>query len=305
MVEEQRFKDIYEADLAYLRGDFERTLACYRKIGNDDAARLRACPLAIAAAISLGDYQTYSEIDATLKRINQTNTDKQVKAIAECTLATVAVSVVTPQLAPDWLKNGDLSNIPPIVRLDVIYLRIKYFQRIGQFETMLAVAQTAISLCISDVGIKWHDVYIHLMCAIACHALERKEEARHWLVLAMQRALPHHFITPFTENVTALGGLIEQCLQQEFPNYYNVVIDQWKRTWKNRVSFHNQFTKKNITLILSLQEYHLATLVAQRIPYTKIAKQYHISVGRLKNIMQDVYAKLFITNRNELAKYIL
>jgi DNA-binding CsgD family transcriptional regulator len=121
----------------------------------------------------------------------------------------------------------------------------------------------------------------------------------------MHRALPHGFITPFAENVTALGGLMEKCLEQEYPDCYNAVLDQWKSTWKNRVTFHNQFTKNNITLILSLQEYHVAVLVAQRVPYTKIAKQYHISVGRLKSIMQNVYAKLFITNRNQLAKYIL
>lgn len=208
-------------------------------------------------------------------------------------------------MAPDWLKRGDLSSIPPEGRLDVIYLRVKYFQRIGQFDTMLAVAQTALSLCVPKRGIKWHDIYLHLMCAIACHALERKDEARHWLVLTMRRALSHGFTTPFAQNVTALGGLMEQCLEEEFPGYYNAVLDQWKNTWKNRVTFHNQFTKSNITLILTLQEYHLALLVAQRIPYTKIAEQYHISVGRLKNIMQVVYAKLFITNRNELAKYIL
>ena len=305
MLEEERLRRIRQADLAYLRGDFAQTIAYYRKIGHDDAVRIRACPLAIASAISLGDYHAYTEIETSLKRVIQTNTDKQVKAVADCTLATISISVIAPHTAPEWLKNGDLQTLPSMVRLDVIYLRAKYFQRTGQFEIMLAVSQTALSLCISEQGIKWHDIYLHLMCAIACHSLERREEARHWLVLAMHRALPHGFITPFAENVTALGGLMEKCLEEEYPDYYHTVIDQWKNTWKNRVTFHNQFTKNNITLILTLQEYHVAVLVAKRVPYTKIAKQYHISVGRLKNIMQNVYAKLFITNRNQLAKYIL
>ena len=58
-------------------------------------------------------------------------------------------------------------------------------------------------------------------------------------------------------------------------------------------------------MILPLRELHLATLVARRVPYTQIAKQYGISVGRLKNIMLEIYEKLFISGRDELAKYVL
>ena len=56
---------------------------------------------------------------------------------------------------------------------------------------------------------------------------------------------------------------------------------------------------------LSLREFELATLVARRVPYAKIAKQYCVSVGRLKNIVQEIYGKLFVSGRDELSKYIL
>jgi len=56
--------------------------------------------------------------------------------------------------------------------------------------------------------------------------------------------------------------------------------------------------------MLSLREYHIAMLVARRVPYAKIAKQYGISVGRLKNIILEIYEKLFISGRDELVKYV-
>jgi DNA-binding CsgD family transcriptional regulator len=56
--------------------------------------------------------------------------------------------------------------------------------------------------------------------------------------------------------------------------------------------------------MLTLREYHIALMVAHRVPYVKIAKQYHISVGRLKNIMLEVYGKLLISGRDELLKYV-
>lgn len=303
IMDENRLRLVYEAELAYLRGDFARTMACFHQTGQDDLLRLRVCPAAIASAISLGDYHTYTEIEAYLKNCVKTGGD--IAALAELSLATVAVSCIAPNMAPGWLKAGDLSALPPPIRPIALYLRAKYFNCTGQFEAMLTVAETALSLCASQQGVTHPDIYLRLMCAIACRCMERQDEARQWLLAAMRIALPHGFITPFSEIVTALGGLLEQCLEREFPDYRDAVLGQWKRTWKNWITFHNRFTKDNITLILSLRQYHIAVLVAQHVPYAKIAKQQCISVGRLKNIMLEIYQMLFISSREELAKYVL
>lgn len=304
-VNEDRMRLQYEGEIAYLRGDFMTTMTCFQGTREDDAARLRACPVAIAAAISLGDYPAYTYIDTYLKQCVKIHKDSSVAAIAELALATAAVSIIAPKMAPDWLKEGDLSVLPSQARPNALYLRVKYFQCLHKYDTMLAVAQTALTLSTQPRGFTMTDIYLRVSCAVACHCLEYDNEARRWLLEAMRLALPHGFITPFAEVVTSLGGLIEQCLEQEFPAFHEAVLEQWKRTWKNWITFHNQFTKDNITLMLSLREYHLALLVAHHVPYAKIAKQYCISVGRLKNIMLEIYEKLCISGRNELTKYIM
>jgi DNA-binding CsgD family transcriptional regulator len=270
----------------------------------DDAARLRACPLTIAAAISLGDYRAYDEISAYLKGIAQACGDRGVLTAAELALATAAVSIAAPAMAPEWLKAGDFGAIIMPARPNAVYLRAKYFHCTGNLEAMLASAQTALALGVSEQGLTMTDIYLRVTCAVACYSLGRAEEARQWLTEAMRICLPHGFITPFAEVVTALGGLVEQCLEQSFPAYRGAVIEQWRRTWKNWTSFHNEFTKDNITLMLSLREYHIALLASRRVPYAQIAEQYNISVGRLKNIMLDIYGKLFISGSDELAKYV-
>jgi hypothetical protein len=112
-MDEDRLRLIYEAELAYLRGDFRRAMLCYHKTEGYDAARLRACPLAIAAAISMGDYRTYTEIESYLKRCIDANKGSEIAACAEISLATTAVSVLAPKMVPSWLKAGDLSALPP------------------------------------------------------------------------------------------------------------------------------------------------------------------------------------------------
>lgn len=306
LVKDERVRLQYEAEIAYLRGDFARVVRCYKKTEGDEASKLRASLVVVAAVISLGDYQAYTEIEANLKSCIKVNTGNDLSIIADLALASVAVSVVAPNMIPDWLKNGDFSAFPVQVKPPyLLYLRAKYLLYIGQYEAALAVAQTALAFSLREPGITFSEIYLRVICALACHCLERADEAKCWLLEAMRVALPHGFITPFAESVSDFGGLVEECLEQAFPEHYDAVIRQWKRAVKNWITFHNKFAKDNITLILSLREYHLAQLVARRVPYVKIAKQYNISVGRLKNIMLEIYEKLFISGRDELAKYVL
>jgi DNA-binding CsgD family transcriptional regulator len=227
-----------------------------------------------------------------------------VTAYAELALSVAAVCVIIPSMAPGWLKEGDFSALPAQARLDALYMRVKYLQCMGKDEAMLAAAQTGLSLCASEQGVRLFELYLRLMCAVACYTLGRADEARRRLLEIMRLCLPHGFISLFAEYLTPLGGLVEQCLEQSFPEHYDAVLGLWKRTWKNWITFHNQFAKGNITLVLSLREYHIALLVSHRVPYAKIAQQHCISVGRVKNIMLDIYGKLCISGRDELSKYV-
>ncbi len=292
----------YGAEFAYFRGDFQQSMHYFHSIKGNDAVKLRASIVAVAAVISLGDYHTYMEIEAYLK--DKIIGGGEVAVFAELSLAAASVSCIVPNLAPEWLREGNFDDVPMQFRYYALYLRAKYLQCIGKYEAMLSVAQTALILDEPENTFTFTGIYLRLCCATACHALEQEDKAKGFLLEAMGIALPHGFITPFAENLTALGGLMEKCLLKEFPNQYDVIIRQWMRTFQNWIIFHNHFTKDNLTLVLSLREYHIAQMVARRIPYAKIAEQQCISVGRVKNIMLEVYEKLFISGREELAKYV-
>ena len=60
VISDERLRIHYEGELAYPRGDFECTKECFRKTEGDIASRLRASSIAIAAAISTGDYPFYT-----------------------------------------------------------------------------------------------------------------------------------------------------------------------------------------------------------------------------------------------------
>jgi len=114
-VSEKRLRLQYEGEFAYLRGDFARVIECFRELGDDDAAKLRACPLTIAAAISFKDYPLYKEIETYLKGVVQANSCGDVTAVAELALNTayvddknhmvVAVDVTSQPVDKEQLYN--------------------------------------------------------------------------------------------------------------------------------------------------------------------------------------------------------
>lgn len=304
-ISEPRLRLQYEGEFAYLRGDYERTIGCFHELGDDDAAKLRACPLTIATAISIGDYPLFAEIETYLKSTIQRDISPAVTAFAELGLNTAYVSAIAPSMVVDWLKDGDFGALNPLAKPDAAYKRTKYFQSVFKFESMLAVAQTTLAFCVLPDEVSFSAIYLRIICAIAYAGLGRQDEAKPYLQEALRIALPHGFITPFAESMTAFGNLLEQCLDKEYAKYLSIAVNQWQHVFSNWMTFHNRFTKENITSILSLREYHIAQLAAQGAPYVQIAEQFHISVGRLKTIMHEIYGKLFVKNRKELSQFIL
>jgi len=307
IIEDEELQIMNSIVSSYLTGDFVRAKQFFSQIEGYDALQLMACLWAIPTAISTGDYAFYLEIENWLRHIIRENIGADVTAVAQWALASGYVGSHAPHMVPDWLRDGNFAAVHPLLIPHVAYTRAKYYHCIGQNDSMLAVAQTALAFCDSR-----HElipkIYLRLACAMACHSLGRLDEAKELLLETMNIYLPHGFITPFAESAQVLGGLLEQLLEQELPEYHEVVTEQWARTVKNWIAFHNQFTKGKITQMLPLQDYQIARLVARGVSYKVIADQFHVSVGTINTRMQVIYETLLISGRSrkiELAKYIL
>ena len=170
---------------------------------------------------------------------------------------------------------------------------------------MLVTANTALSFCSSENQISFHEIYFRVACASAYVKLQRTDEAVFRLKDALALAVPGGFIMPIAESLTTFQGLLEPLLEREYLTQQGAFYALWESTFPNWLSFHNHFTKDNITCILSMREQEIATMVVDRISHVQIAKHFQISEGRLNNIIKEIYEKLFITSRAELKAYIL
>ena len=305
MVHQEREKLFTRSCLSYFRGDFTEVISCFRKGEKDLPAMLSIAQPVIGAAISVGDFALFAEIEDLVQKVINKSVDELVTGYAELALFGGYLGAEAPDLVSGWLKDGNFPAFPLQAKLVAVRLRAKYFQCIGDYEAMLSAAQTALSFGPPKHEITVPSVYLLLYCAIACHMLDQKEQAEQYLLDTMSLCLAHGFITPIAEYVLAFNGLVEKLMERHFPEWSAPVLSQAHRTLINWISFHNQFTKNKITQLLSLREYEIALLASRGVPYAKIAQQHSISVSRLKTIMGDIYGKLLISSRKDLATYVL
>jgi len=293
-----------EMYFAYLRGDFEQAKQCFHKISDNEAVKLFSCGLGLAAAISTGEYPLFQEIESYCKDMISADMGENITAVAEMAIATAYTCMFIPDMIPDWLKSGDFRSIPAQLRPETITCRTRYLLFIKKYESVLDIARTALLFDAPERGTTNTGIYLRIHCAMACFSLGRADEAKSYLLSVMEDCLRHGFITPFMELLPTLGGMVEELLERDYPEYSEPVISQSKYIIHNWISFHNRFTKENASLILTQREWQMALMATQNVPYKKIAEQFHISLGTLNNNMQTIYQKLYISNKKELSHYV-
>jgi len=309
-IRDEKLRMAPETVLAYMRGDFKHVKRCWEKAEGNNAAKLIVSSISIPAAISMGDYPFFLEVENWLKRVIKADYGAGVTAYAQHALSIGYMGARVPDMIAEWIKIGDFADLHPLVRYEAVNRRIDYFYFLKRYGSMLDTAQAALSIhglsyaALPDKKFSITEIYLRMRCAVACYCLGRVDEAKVWVMGSMDKALPHGCMIFFAEAITLMGDLIEQCLNQSYPHWRGAVTAQASRTLINWIAFHNHFAKDNITLILTLREMGIATLAVRRVPYKIIAEQYHISLGRLKSIISEIYGKLYVHNREELSKFI-
>lgn len=301
----EEYKSLFRADLAYRRGDPKPAMDAWHNTKDDSPAKLTSAVLGITAAISAGNYTLYDEIQRFLKsRMAQTNNERD-KAMLSLPGTIAALCMVAPNMTPDWVQTADFSLFPQELAPFLLYLHAMYLRNIGDKRGVLATAKAEYILCAEETSFTWLDLNNLLLCAAASYDLGDRENAKKYLLSAMNFGLPCGMVMPFADTLSVFGGLFEECIEQVYPAQKAAISDLWSYFFKNWLSFHNHFTSDNISTILTAQEYQLARLLTHGATYSEAATQMNLSVGRIKNIQLGIYGKLYISKKSQLSSFIV
>lgn len=149
------------------------------------------------------------------------------------------------------------------------------------------------------------EIYIRLMYLTALLRLGRTEESKQKLFETMALALPDGLITPFAESLPMLGGMMELCLEQKFPEWYKAIVDQCRVTQRHWLTVHNRFARQQITTVLTLREYEVATMIGDGKTNAEIAAHLHYSISNVKKLVRSIFQKLLITRRGQVRAFVI
>ena len=102
-----------------------------------------------------------------------------------------------------------------------------------------------------------------------------------------------------------MGETMETLFNDKWPEQFKKISEQSKRISKFRKDFHNRLVRENITKILSPQEYSVAEIIAHGSSLKNVSGKTGISSKAVKSIVSNIYLKLNISKKSEIAAYIV
>lgn len=289
---------------AYLSGDFGHIRDSYYQLTDDMAARLVAAAWALPAAIAMGDWQFYDDVDAFLTSAIRPEVPASVRSYAEFVIAVGSIGARSLDRVAHWIKSGDWSDLPPLIRFSAAEQSADYYEYLKQFEMMLRTAKMAHSLSaivLPADRTSIVDINLRIRVALAYEHLGRYAEARTWMLGAMNVALPHGFIVPFAQKSASGGRIIEQLLKEHYPHLLGQYLRAAESITRNWVIFRLTMirpTDAASTLVRALTNEELEMTYAAGLGKSnlEIAQAFHLAEGTVKNKMRLIYEKLGISS---------
>ncbi len=307
-IEDGESRDIALAEYYYFSGRSEQASEIAEGYLNheDLALRLSACWIYAYANLALDRIprarRAMNQVQLALEQVDA-DTPPLYKALAVCisTGASVLLHLPLPKILSP-LKQY-IHILPPGLRLFVLYIEAHHSYLNKQYGACIGIAETALALETQLYPIP--SIYLHLVATMGYINLKHTEQAREHLLEAWQIARQDDMIEAFGEHHGLLGGMLEAVLKKDYPEDFARIIAitySFSAGWRK---IHNPDTGHAVADDLTTTEFAVAMLAARNWSNKEISNHLGISVNTVKLHLSSAFQKLCISQRKELAQFML
>ena len=195
------------AELAYLRGDPGPAAERYRTVRPEEPIWPCVCLLAALADRIYGAAAGCSGAADALQALAGGSGELLPGLMA------LGLDVLAPQGPDRPIPTGaDGAVLPGPARPLEVCAYAHALLRHGRYAELLAAARAALVLHARAQNFTLLDLYLPLLCAIACQELGQTQTRRAWLSSAVALAVPHGLILPFALVRPCLGRTLDRLL---------------------------------------------------------------------------------------------
>lgn len=204
----------------------------------------------------------------------------------------------------DVPRLGDyLRYLPEGIRVFGCYVMSFQAYLAGEYHKGTGIVDTCLSFAGEDYVVP--TIYLYLAGAMNAMSVDNVSLAKHYFNRAYELAKVDGLFEPIGENHGLLHGLVESCLRKTEKNNYEKIIGITYRFSYGWRRIHNPMTGEDIADTLTTTEFTVAMLAKRGWTNKEIAEYMELNVNTVKSYMANVFAKLGITSRKELTKYML
>lgn len=299
-----------EAELALIRCDFARARDLCEKLWRSERYSMAAIRIAVIAAIGLGDLPLLDGILARITKIRLSSSDELVKElVADVVEGWLSQWLWLSDGYPEWILRFDFRGIPESLRHPAAYLGVMARLNAGQFEAAYAAAALMMGF---DKTVARHEgyltaakTYLRMARAISCRETGRMDEMHKWLEEVIRELAPHGILLPFLLFMSgSRKAPTEEILAEVAPNEVARYRKLRRSYFVNLIRARNHITGEKVSEALSIREFYLAMLLKRGLSYKELADRFDLSVGRIKNLLQELYQKLNIHSRAQIKTHV-
>lgn len=314
-------KALFEAEIAYSRGQidevYEKAQYFLREHSGFYAVVAGGMLLALCA-MWRGDQELWKKAKMHICEAPCKNdTDR---SILELSLAATNLSIRDLSDFPEWFKKGQLSRLPPdahpaakvyYVKCLMIYVQDlamdKYSREGMKGLALMKVLPNTIEPLITQAVVDKTvlvEIYLRLLCAIACQNGGDTDRAIHHIDKAIALALPDRLLGPLAEHRRQLGYLLDDRLALADPEALKELKNLHKQLHQGWTTLHNAALERSVSVHLSMREREVARMAAFGCSDAEIAEQLNLSKATVKSLISMAKNKTGAMKRAELAAFV-
>ena len=146
---------------------------------------------------------------------------------------------------------------------------------------------------------------LDIQSAIVHSILGMNELAKEKMCEACSLLRPDGITYPFAEFMMFYNKKLLQVLKEYYPEFESRMKTDWELNVNNRLSLQNMLSKTDRIARLSRQELRMAIFVSHGLTNKEISARMDISPGTVKSTLTNIFNKLNISSRKEIATYVI
>ena len=305
----ERERNMLTGNMYGLRMEFSKAQEFLQKAYVQDDSLQEAFTLMLMLTIDSvsGDYEEFDKALVRLKNMADLGTgDSDVNRFAELVITQAGNTIYMPKLSCDVLDNclnGGMNNLNIPIKLYIMHIHHRRLFLLREFSKLIEATDFFYTLFPRPAYPIISGVY-SIMRACSFGVLGDEQAAKENMMSAVELFKLDGFMYSFAEFQMLFDNDLMNVIRKEWPECAEMLDQNWDSLYYNRIRVHNSSNGKSMQTRLSKQELKTACFASCGLSNKEIAARLDISSGTVKTFLNNIFNKLDINDRRQIAMHL-